>query len=350
MNARICMILVTFLAACADEMPASSTTTATTDRSESYGTLTSAPQEIKEESPIPQEKDKCLDVVCDDKVDCTKDTCNPETGACQHESVDALCGEGQKCLASPEGNVAEAGCVACTVNADCDDNNACTADTCGLFGKCYNDVQGCADGNSCTEDVCDPAIGCTYMPKGNFVPCDDDGNNKTVDQCVNNVCEHNKYWGVRIKAPISPLADYYTQVAITYPIFKNGKVESVAWSTTDKTGGAVKNGYLETDAFATTSGDCNDCICAAYETMSYPVMFTGLYLSNEKNESGFSAKQLKIPAHELKVFAVYNQGHPTEFEVELTTEAPSESLDTLPWKLKEDVVMTPMLEELCDKE
>lgn len=349
MNVRsliLSVLALTLSWACTDEVTSTPIETAAVESSAGYGTLTSAPPpEIKKEDlPAPVE-DKCIKVQCDDKVDCTKDTCNPETGACQHQPVDALCDEGQKCLASPEGNVAEAGCVACVVNADCNDNNACTTDMCGLTGKCYNDVQGCTDGNSCTEDVCDPAVGCTYVSKGNFAPCDDDGVNKTVDQCIDNVCEHNKYWGVRVKAPVSPFDEYYTQLAVTFPTLKNGKVTSNAWSY-----GIVKNGYAEVDAYATNDVGCPDCICSAYETMDYPVMFTGLYLSKEKNSEGFSAKQIKIPAMDLKVFAVYNLGFATEFEVPLKTQIVSQEYDTLPWKMKAEAVMAPELKELCEKE
>jgi len=84
--------------------------------------------------------------------------------------------------------------------------------------------------------------------------------------------------------------------------------------------------------------------------MDYPVMFTGLYLSKQKNAEGFSAKQVKIPAADLKVFAVYNPGFATEFEVPLTTQIVSEQFDTLPWKMKPEAVMAPELKELCEKE
>jgi hypothetical protein len=64
--------------------------------------------------------------------------------------------------------------VACAVDADCDDANACTLDTCSVgTGACVNTTVGngapCDDGNPCSVDVCvagacqsaaDPACGC----------------------------------------------------------------------------------------------------------------------------------------------------------------------------------------------
>ena len=49
---------------------------------------------------------------------------------------------------------------ACTADADCDDSNACTADSCGVDGNCVHDPEPqdgltCDDDELCTEiDVC----------------------------------------------------------------------------------------------------------------------------------------------------------------------------------------------------
>jgi hypothetical protein len=42
---------------------------------------------------------------------------------------------------------------------NCNDNNPCTADSCGTNG-CVNTPISCDDGNPCTADSCDPQVGC----------------------------------------------------------------------------------------------------------------------------------------------------------------------------------------------
>lgn len=47
---------------------------------------------------------------------------------------------------------------------DCDDGNACTADSCELDKGCVNKPipSSCDDGNPCTADTCNPSGGCTH--------------------------------------------------------------------------------------------------------------------------------------------------------------------------------------------
>jgi len=66
----------------------------------------------------------------------------------------------------------------CATNADCGDDNVCTADQC-IDGLCQNPDLVCEDdNNACTADSCDPIIGCKYVPKN----CND-GNLCTTDSC-----------------------------------------------------------------------------------------------------------------------------------------------------------------------
>lgn len=54
-------------------------------------------------------------------------------------------------------------CVACVVDADCDDGNPCNgSETCNVGGgTCVPGTPlNCDDGSDCTADSCDPAIGC----------------------------------------------------------------------------------------------------------------------------------------------------------------------------------------------
>ncbi|HEV8202520.1 MAG TPA: hypothetical protein VGS03_21110 [Candidatus Polarisedimenticolia bacterium] len=88
---------------------------------------------------------------CNDANPCTNDTCST-AGQCQHAAV-------------PDGTV-------------CDDQNACTTGNSCRSGVCGRPVV-CNDFNPCTEDACDPATGaCLSAP----LQCDD-GNPCTSDFC-----------------------------------------------------------------------------------------------------------------------------------------------------------------------
>ncbi len=53
--------------------------------------------------------------------------------------------------------------LGCTTDSQCNDNNACTTDTCDpATGTCIHTPISCHDTNLCTEDSCDPAIGCIF--------------------------------------------------------------------------------------------------------------------------------------------------------------------------------------------
>jgi len=126
---------------------------------------------------------------CDDDNACTKDSCDTLTGKCTNTSID-------KCAAD------------CTTKADCDDNNPCSIDTCALGkcqfqartgtcadgNKCYlagtcstgTCVGGkkvvCSDGNPCTKDVCDKTAGnCSFI--GTSSGCDDGDACTVGDSC-----------------------------------------------------------------------------------------------------------------------------------------------------------------------
>jgi N-acetylneuraminic acid mutarotase len=68
----------------------------------------------------------------------------------------------------------------------CDDNDACTADSCDSATGCTHTPVSCDDGNACTADACDPVNGCVNTP----ISCDD-GNSCTADSCDQaNGCQH----------------------------------------------------------------------------------------------------------------------------------------------------------------
>lgn len=65
----------------------------------------------------------------------------------------------------------------CSVAADCDDADACTADEC-VNGECRSAALDCNDNDVCTTDSCDPTTGCSHVA----VNCDD-GDATTADTC-----------------------------------------------------------------------------------------------------------------------------------------------------------------------
>ncbi|RME37020.1 MAG: hypothetical protein D6788_10395 [Planctomycetota bacterium] len=188
---------------------------------------------------------------CDDGNPCTDDLCGVD-GVCNHANNTSPCDDGLFCTATDvcgggtcngSGSPCAAGlvcdelndqCVECLVDADCDDANVCTDDTCvlnvcqhtpntlpcddGLFcttgdtcsnGVCTGGPSPCADptlplcneltnscvecfvnadcddGNPCTDDFCTIGI-CQSFP--NTSPCDDGLFCTANDVCTNGVC------------------------------------------------------------------------------------------------------------------------------------------------------------------
>jgi hypothetical protein len=109
---------------------------------------------------------------CDDGNACTADSCDTNTGACAHASV---CDDADVCTDDSCGPL---GCLHDFNTASCNDGNACTvADTC-RDGACLRGAPAvCEDGNTCTFDACSPTLGCVHLSA-----CDD-RNPCTQDTC-----------------------------------------------------------------------------------------------------------------------------------------------------------------------
>ena len=115
----------------------------------------------------------------DDQVPCTNDTCDPQTGLVSHAPDDGLCADGNLCNGT-ETCDASLGCQAGTP-IDIDDRVPCTNDTCdpqtGLVSHAPNDGL-CADGNLCNgTETCDASLGCqagTPIDIDDRVPCTND--------------------------------------------------------------------------------------------------------------------------------------------------------------------------------
>ena len=110
------------------------------------------------------------DATCTDKVSaCTLGHCDVQKG-CLAMPADVTVGcdvDGDKCTLDHCGDKSGT-CVATAAVADCDDQIACTLDTCDKATGCVHTPQdsACDDGNVCTTDTCAVGVGCTHPPVG----------------------------------------------------------------------------------------------------------------------------------------------------------------------------------------
>lgn len=111
-------------------------------------------------------------VDCDDGEACTADSCQPETGLCVHAPIQGNCDDGSACT---EDDSCNAGlCIGSPLN--CDDGDSVTADSCEA-GQCLHRVTSCTkdgecyDGESaCSVDTCKDGA-CVYTPTGKAGCC-----------------------------------------------------------------------------------------------------------------------------------------------------------------------------------
>jgi hypothetical protein len=107
---------------------------------------------------------------CDDGNECTDETCD-DCGSCHRDTVSSEC---DSCDRNGERGVCIQGVCRepeCSTNADCDDGIACTDDVCDDCYSCRNPVN-CDDHNPCTRDVCDRGTGeCSYPAGHDFRDC-----------------------------------------------------------------------------------------------------------------------------------------------------------------------------------
>ena len=148
-------------------------------------------------------------VNCDDKNLCTDDACAPLSG-CTHVGNANPCDDANPCTI---GDVCKASACVAGAAKNCNDNNACTDDSCNAVtggcvnanntsacddgnactsgdkcagGACAGVATSCNDGNACTDDSCDAKLGCVY--KANSLPCNDSNACTTGDVCGSGVC------------------------------------------------------------------------------------------------------------------------------------------------------------------
>jgi len=140
---------------------------------------------------------------CDDKNECTSDSCDPALG-CVFDPLD---------------------------DTPCDDQTACTTQDHCATGWCVGSPLVCTDGTPCTDDTCDPAAGCVFVPLA--IPCDDNDPCTAGDYCENGACQPGKdpeclavkrvvlagdSWSTGLIFPLRDALDDrgYEEVAMTY--------------------------------------------------------------------------------------------------------------------------------------
>lgn len=122
---------------------------------------------------------------CDDGNPCTNDVCIPGTGCVYFENL-STCDHPDPCVALAY--CLDGICTSTGVTTNCNDNNACTADSCETGVGCQNEGIVCDDGIACTTDSCSIAFGCQYTPNHGFC---NDNNICTGDTCnVNTGCTY----------------------------------------------------------------------------------------------------------------------------------------------------------------
>src|SRR5207249_1048356 len=95
---------------------------------------------------------------CNDQNACTSDSC--VSGLCQYTNIP--------------------GCRLCSTAADCDDQNACTVDSCDA-GVCHNTAVTCTS-DTCNTRTCNGTASCTVTPKTGAA-CDDGNTCSFNDTC-----------------------------------------------------------------------------------------------------------------------------------------------------------------------
>lgn len=110
-------------------------------------------------------------VVCDDGIECTYDSCDEDAKQCKFEALDLACDDDNAC--TEDSCDALLGCqYSNTTGNTCNDGFNCTTnDTCN-DGVCEGDLVTCNDNNECTSvDLCDETLGCVNLPKENYSDC-----------------------------------------------------------------------------------------------------------------------------------------------------------------------------------
>lgn len=95
---------------------------------------------------------------CNDNDPCTKDSCDPKTGKCEH--LQLACDDNSVCTndSCNNGKCVYIANSQADNNYSCEDGNSCTQTGFCLKGKCMVEPKSCDDFNICTKDLCDPSV------------------------------------------------------------------------------------------------------------------------------------------------------------------------------------------------
>ena len=119
---------------------------------------------------------------CNDSNVCTDDTCT--AGTCSHTNNTGPCATDNNVCTD---DVCSAGaCTHQNNTGPCTDGNPCTDDICG-GGTCNStpNTAPCTDGNPCTDDICS---GGTCISTNNTAPCEDGNPCTTGTTCGGGIC------------------------------------------------------------------------------------------------------------------------------------------------------------------
>jgi hypothetical protein len=124
-------------------------------------------------------------LVCNDNNACTDDSCSPITGCVYTPNDTNPCDDANACTSGDScvSGVCVATPVVCSNNDACDGLEVCNPGT----GLCEpGTAPNCNDNNACTDDSCDALLGCVNAPNTN--PCDDGSACTSGDVCTAGAC------------------------------------------------------------------------------------------------------------------------------------------------------------------
>jgi len=160
-------------------------------------------------TPLCGQTGECtLDAECDDGNFCTRDTCDRANSACRWENIAGTCDDGDACTVD-QCDVTS-GCTHAPVPTNfCDDQSVCTNDVCDRALGCVHTNITCTDDNLCTDDICDPFRGCLSVPMN----CSNTGKDKCkLFFCANGTCVSRDADGCAV--PIVTVAAVLSTAAI----------------------------------------------------------------------------------------------------------------------------------------
>ncbi|MCB9740284.1 MAG: hypothetical protein H6747_13570 [Deltaproteobacteria bacterium] len=131
------------------------------------------------------------DADCDDKNACTKDSCVDKT-SCKYEDANegGACDDGRECTTDDKCEQGDCEGTPKAAGTACNDGSVCTTDDkCSALGNCFGTSKDCDDDNGCTIDSCDSKTGdCKHSDKSDGGYCSD-GNDCTTEECKAGKCE-----------------------------------------------------------------------------------------------------------------------------------------------------------------